>query len=207
MQFLGKLFRSTTFIVVIVVLATAGASAGAILYARGKAKPRAVTASSRHATAAPTETTAASDLQVLMGGTDASATNDAQSGSGAAGGVEGPAGADGGDGLDGAAGADGANGADGVAGADGPAGPKGSVGATGPAGSVGATGPAGSVGATGPAGLGLTPVDRDGGGFEIQSPDGVSYRIHVTNHGIIFETPTTTEVWNGAWQQPQTLVP
>ena len=108
MQFLGKLFRSTTFILVLVVIATAGVSAGAILYARGKAKPGAVTASSRHTAAAPTETAAASDLQVLMGGTDTSATSDPQSSSSAAGGVEGPAGADGGDGLDGAAGADGA---------------------------------------------------------------------------------------------------
>jgi len=85
-------------------------------------------------------------------------------------------------------------------------GPAGSVGATGPAGSIGATGPAGSVGATGPVGIGLTLVDRDGGGFELQSPDGVSYRIHVTNQGIIFEGPTTTEVWSDT-SHFQTLVP
>jgi len=110
----------------------------------------------------------------------------------AAAGPEGPEGPAGLDGADGAAGADGAQGP------EGPAGPAGDQGPEGPQGSVGATGPAGSVGATGPAGPGLTAVQDNGGGFALVSPDGVSYRIHVTNTGIRFEGPTTSEVWTDA---------
>jgi hypothetical protein len=90
----------------------------------------------------------------------------------------------------GPAGIDGVDGADGEVGAAGEAGPAGETG------TVGQAGPAGSVGATGPAGAGVTAVDHDGGGFEIQSPDGVSYRIHVTNRGILFEGPSSTQVWS-----------
>lgn len=95
--------------------------------------------------------------------------------------------------IPGPAGPEGPAGADGEPGADGEAGP---AGVDGPAGAAGEIGPLGSVGATGPAGLGITAVEHDGGGFEIQSPDGVSYRIHVTNRGIVFEGPSTTEVWS-----------
>jgi hypothetical protein len=95
--------------------------------------------------------------------------------------IPGPAGPEGPAGIDGVDGADGADGADGE---------------TGPAGEDGADGADGSVGATGPAGIGLTAVDHDGGGFELQSPDGVSYRVHVTNSGIVFEGPSSTQVWS-----------
>ncbi|MDR3685596.1 MAG: hypothetical protein P4L93_01375 [Coriobacteriia bacterium] len=207
MGLFGKFLRSTTFVVLVVVLAI-GAGTGAYLYSRSKVPSK---SGSAHVSAAPSATISSAGLQVIMGSpdltaSDASATTDASAATGAA------AGAAGADGLDGAAGADGANGADGAAGADGatgpegPQGPKGSIGATGPAGSIGATGPAGSVGATGPAGAGLTAVSHDGGGFEFQSPDGVSYRIHVTNTGIYFEGPTTTEVWSDT-SHFQTLVP
>jgi hypothetical protein len=98
--------------------------------------------------------------------------------------------------IPGPAGPEGPSGPEGPAGADGEVGPAGAAGPTGPAGAAGKTGPAGSVGATGSAGAGLTPVEHDGGGYEIQSPDGVSYRIHVTNRGIVFEGPSGTEVWS-----------
>jgi hypothetical protein len=143
-------------------------------------------------------------LQVVMAGDGASATKPSttagESAAAGADGAEGPAGLDGAAGADGADGVDGAAGADGENGADGETGPQGSVGATGPAGSAGTTGPAG------PAGPGLTAVDHDGGGFEFRSPDGVSYRIHVTNNGIEFTGPDTTQVWRDT-SHFQTLVP
>lgn len=95
----------------------------------------------------------------------------------------------------GPAGADGAAGVDGAAGADGAEGPAGSSGATGSVGATGSAGATGSVGATGPAGLGLMPVAGDSGGLELVSPDGISYRIRVTNAGILFVGPTTSQLW------------
>jgi hypothetical protein len=100
--------------------------------------------------------------------------------------------------IPGPAGPEGPAGAEGPPGADGEAGAAGEIGPAGPTGPVGKTGPAGSVGATGFAGVGLTPVDHDGGGFELRSPDGVSYRLHVTNKGIVFEGPSGTEIWSDA---------
>jgi hypothetical protein len=93
----------------------------------------------------------------------------------------------------GPAGPEGPAGVDGADGADGEVGPAGEAG---PAGEDGAGGADGSVGATGPAGIGLKVVEHDGGGFELQSPDGVSYRIHVTNSGIVFEGPSTSQIWS-----------
>ena len=145
----------------------------------------------RGAVVAASREGSASLLAVLSAGqdsADASATGSGTASTAAAG----PAGPEGPAGLDGAAGADGA---DGATGPEGPAGPAGDQGPAGPEGSVGATGPAGSVGATGPAGAGLTPVQDNGGGFALTSPDGVSYQIHVTNAGIRFEGPTTSETW------------
>jgi hypothetical protein len=180
-------------IVITLVLVTLGA----ISYFR--ARPNAVAHTAGQVSAAPASAKGPVGLQVVMG-TPEPTTDGSAATSEAAAGVEGPAGLDGTegvagvDGVDGAAGLDGADGADG---ADGEAGPQGSV---------GATGPAGSVGATGPAGLGFTVVDTDGGGFEFRSPDGVSYRIRISNNGIKFVGPTTTEVWSDT-SHFQTLVP
>jgi hypothetical protein len=54
------------------------------------------------------------------------------------------------------------------------------------------------VGATGPAGVGLAVVQDASGtptAFAILSPDGVSYRLLVTDTGIFLQGPTTTQVW------------
>lgn len=98
--------------------------------------------------------------------------------------------------IPGPAGPTGPAGAVGLDGAEGAPGPAGPMGPTGPTGAKGEPGSPGSVGATGTAGIGLAPVEHDGGGFELVSPDGSSYRIHVTNSGIIFEGPTTKQVWS-----------
>lgn len=213
MRLLRNMSRSTALLLLVALVAIS-AGAGVLVSGRAGRLP----ATSNHVSGGPSSTKGPVGLQVIMGGGDASSTADSQASSGAEAGPagpEGPAGADGLDGADGAPGADGVAGADGATGPEGSQGPDGSVGATGPAGSVGATGPAGSVGATGPAGsvgetgpagAGLTPVDSDGGGFELRSPDGVSYSIHVTNHGIIFQGPSTTEVWSDT-SHFQTLVP
>jgi len=196
MRFLRNMFQSTTFVVVLAIATTVAMGAGAVwLDQRQHDLPTA----SAQVAAAPVVTKAPVGLSVLMSGDGATSPDSAESSETAAAGADGPAGADGAPGADGLPGADGAAGADGAEGPAGPEGPQGSVGATGPAGSVGATGapgPQGSIGATGPAGIGLTPVEHDGGGYEIQSPDGVSYRIHVTNAGIVFEGPTTTQIWS-----------
>lgn len=136
-------------------------------------------------------------LRLMSETTSDSAGLSAAPATAAADGPTGPAGTDGAAGVDGA---EGPAGPDGPAGPPGPVGPEGSAGATGPAGSEG------SAGATGPAGPGLTPTAVDGGGFELVSPDGVSYRIHVTNTGILFVGPKTTEMWTDT-SQFQSLVP
>jgi hypothetical protein len=148
-------------------------------------------------------TAAPEGLQLVMAGDPVQAEVSSAAGGSTTADTDGTEGTEGPAGLDGAAGADGV---DGAAGTDGTNGEDGEAGPEGPEGSVGATGPAGSVGATGPAGIGLTAVDRDGGGFEFRSPDGVSYRIHVTNTGIVFAGPTTTQVWSDSTRF-QTLVP
>lgn len=84
-------------------------------------------------------------------------------------GEQGPAGLDGTDGIDGA---------------------------EGPVGAQGATGATGSVGATGPAGFGLTMSEVPTASVSIVSPDGVSYRIVVTDDGIYLQGPTSTQVWS-----------
>ena len=192
MRFFGNMSRSGLFVVFVLLAVVLGG--GAYLLARMTDAPH---VNAERLGAAPVSTMSPAALQVIMSGLDTSAATDSQAASETA---EVPAGAETVAGVDGAPGADGAAGVDGATGPEGPQGPEG------PAGSVGATGPAGSIGATGPAGVGLTPVDHDGGGFEVQSPDGVSYRIHVTNQGIFFEGPTTTEVWSDT-SHFQTLVP
>jgi hypothetical protein len=203
MRLLSKVLESRILLAVIVLVVLLGAGTGAFLIGRNTAQ---VNASSAHVNAGPASGTA-SELQVIMGNPETVAADDATASDGsstdAAGGTEGPAGADGAAGLDGVAGLDGAAGTDGLAGADGAEGP---AGPEGPAGSVGATGPAGSVGATGPAGPGLTAVTTNGGGFELQSPDGVSYRIHVTNAGIVFSGPNSTQTWSDT-SRFQSLLP
>jgi hypothetical protein len=98
------------------------------------------------------------------------------------------AGADGPEGPEGPAGADGADGIDGADGAEGPQGVE------------------GSVGATGPAGPGLVETEEDGGGLAVVSPDGASYRIVVTDLGIWFRGPTTSQFWaDSSHFQPQLL--
>jgi hypothetical protein len=84
----------------------------------------------------------------------------------------------------------------GTVGPEGPAGADGTAGADGAAGADGVEGPQGSVGATGPAGIGLTMLDAPSGGMAVVSPDGTSYRLIVTNDGIILQGPTTTQFWS-----------
>lgn len=187
---------AVVLVVLVGVSAFVGYAGSAWLYHRVTRAP----ASTTHTVTSPTRAAAVllsreaspSLLAVLSAGqasTDGSSATSGTSDTSAQTGPEGPAGADGAAGLDGAPGADGAAGPEGPVGPEGPAGPQGSVGTTGPA------GPEGSVGATGPAGLGLTATTDDGGGFELVSPDGKSYRIDVTNAGIWFDGPTTHEVW------------
>jgi hypothetical protein len=54
----------------------------------------------------------------------------------------------------------------------------------------------------------LVAVNGGAGGVEIQSPDGSSYRIRVTNAGIEFYGPTSKQVWTDSTHfQTATLVP
>jgi hypothetical protein len=205
MQFPQVAFRPavSTFIVALVAAGIGAAGALSVSHSNTAAPAQAAAV-----TAAAAVSKAPEDLQVIMQGDESAGSSPSvqQASAPQSAGADGPAGLDGAAGADGAAGLDGAAGADGAVGADGPAGPEGpqgSLGATGPAGSAGATGPAGPVG---PSGVGLTAVDHDGGGYEIMSPDGISYRIHVTNRGIIFEGPATTEVWSDT-SHFQTLIP
>ena len=198
MQRIGALLRSKAFLTVlgvVLIIATwvGGYSAGR---QTGVDDGTALTADANAASA----TSTVDGLQVVMAGAEPTSTPSAESSADTA-----DASAVSGEpvaGADGLPGADGADGAPGADGAEGPAGPAG------PRGSVGATGPAGSTGATGPAGLGLVAVDTGGGGVEMRSPDGVSYRIRVTNSGIVLQGPTTTETWNDTSHfQPFSLVP
>lgn len=164
----------------------------------------AVAGSGSEETSGSAGSTTVGGLASVMG--EAAATASSEASTVAASTDAGGAGTEGAAGLDGVAGADGTNGVDGAEGPAGPAGADGSVGATGPAGPQGSTGATGSVGATGPASPGLTPTSLDGGGLQLQSPDGLSYRIHVTNAGIVFEGPTSRQVWVNVVGF-QTLVP
>lgn len=195
----GSSWSTTSLVLVAIAAALAG---GGVQYVASRANSP-TTARSATAYASPASTNAPEGLQLLMAGDAAHTEASAAVSSAGAADTEAAEGAEGAAGLDGAAGADGV---DGAAGTDGADGTDGEVGPEGPAGSVGATGPAGSVGATGPAGIGLTAVDRDGGGFEFRSPDGISYRIHVTNSGIVFAGPKTTQVWSDD-SRFQALVP
>lgn len=197
----GSSWSTTSLVLVAAAAALAG---GGVQYvASHMGAPATAPARSATAYASPAATDAPEGLQLVMAGNTAQTEASSATGPAGASHTEATEGAEGPAGLDGAAGADGV---DGAAGTDGANGEDGGVGPEGPAGSVGATGPAGSVGATGPAGIGLTAVDRDGGGFEFRSPDGVSYRIHVTNSGIVFAGPKTTQVWSDS-ARFQTLVP
>ena len=181
MHFPSKPFKSTAFIVALALCLGAAVGAGAVMLTHGS--PSSARASEAPTPPALASVTATDTLQALMSGVDAPPPPIAQDTTAEV--VAGPPGADGIDGVDGAPGADGA---------DGPEGPEGPRGAK------------GSVGATGTAGIGLTPVGYDGGGYEIRSPDGNSYRIHVTNFGIVFQGPSSTQIWNDA-SHFQTLVP
>jgi hypothetical protein len=82
---------------------------------------------------------------------------------------------------------------EGAAGADGAEGP---MGPEGPAGAEGAAGADGSVGATGPAGIGLSMLEEPTSAVAVVSPDGTSYRVLVTNTGVVFQGPATTQTWS-----------
>jgi len=189
--------------VALVALGSALVVGGVYAVARGAGNSSAGRAEAVGAPGASLVATGA--LQVIMGQDDGGSSGDASANDSGVLGPEGPAGVDGASGLDGAPGADGVAGTNGETG---PAGEQGPEGPAGPEGSVGATGPAGSQGATGAPGPGLAAVTTNGGGFELQSPDGHSYRIHVTDNGIVFYGPSSVQIWTDSTHfQTATLVP